>query len=419
MRDKKLSLGIRVAWVMCAGILLMAGTLAAGQESVIYSFTGGTIGSSDGRNPYGDLIFDSSGNLYGTASSGGVGGGVVFELSPVAGGGWSQKILYSFIENGKDGTVPLAGLLFDSAGNLYGTTEMGGAYNYGTVFELRPSSGGTWKEGVLHSFNNNGKDGIYPRSGLTLDASGNLCGGTPMGGTHNGGTVFELTRKSNAAWAEKVLGNFPNPQNIYSSGPYNARLIFDSAGNLYGTTQAGGVHSYGSVFELSPAAGGAWTPKVLHRFDYNGTDGISPEAGVVFDSAGNLYGTTDSGGPGNGFGTVFELSPATGGRWTEKVLFTFAPWEAGTFPAGSPILDSAGNLYGTTYSGGGYNGGTVFELTPSAGGNWTWNLLYSFGNGTDGTAPWASLVFDSHGNLYGTTLDGGADGSGTVFEITP
>ena len=116
---------------------------------------------------------------------------------------------------------------------------------------------------------------------------------------------------------------------------------------------------------------------------------------------------------------MFELSPHAGGGWTETILFSFSSAGAGTFPTGNLVSDSSGNLFGTTYSGGGYNGGTVFELTPSAGGNWTWSLLHNFGNGTDGSAPWASLVFDSRGNLYGATLDGGADGSGTVFEITP
>ncbi|MGA1986430.1 MAG: choice-of-anchor tandem repeat GloVer-containing protein [Candidatus Sulfotelmatobacter sp.] len=419
MRNKKLSLGIRVALTICAATLLVAGTRAAGQESVLYNFTGGTIGSSDGRNPYGNLILDSSGNLYGTASSAGGGGGLVFELSPVAGGGWSEKILYSFMENGKDGVLPLAGLIFDSAGNLYGTTHLGGAYNYGTVFELQPSSGGTWKEGVLHSFNDNGKDGIYPGSGLTLDASGNLYGTTPNGGVHGGGTVFELTPKSNGGWAEKVLCSFPNPLNNYSNGPNNASLIFDSSGNLYGTTVYWGAHNSGSVFELSPTKSGTWTPKLLHSFEYDGTDGFFPEGGLVFDSSGNLYGTTDFGGGDGAYGTVFELSPLTGGGWTEKVLYAFGTSNTGSYPTGTPIFDSAGNLYGTTFSGGSYGGGAVFELTSSAGGTWTENLLHSFGNGADGSAPWGGVVLDSQGNLYGATLDGGADGSGTVFEVTP
>ena len=177
MRNQKFSLGLIVVLAMIAGNLLGGGTRAAAQETVLYNFTGG----GDGRNPYTSLIFDSSGNLYGTASSGGEGSGVVFELKAAGGGGWTEEILHSFTDNGTDGTLPVDGLSFDSAGNLYGTTSFGGAYNFGTVFELTRSSGGGWKERVLHSFNNDGKDGNYPRSGLILDASGNLYGTTPMG----------------------------------------------------------------------------------------------------------------------------------------------------------------------------------------------------------------------------------------------
>jgi uncharacterized repeat protein (TIGR03803 family) len=416
MRNKKVSLGIRVASMICAANLLAAGTRAVGQESVLYSFTGGNGESSDGKHPFGDLILDSAGNLYGTAASAGSRwAGVVFELSPVAGGGWSEKILHTFAKNGVDGTEPLAGLIFDAAGNLYGTTAAGGAYDSGTVFEMRPSSGGSWTERVLHSFGDGENDGVNPNSGLTLDASGNLYGGTPNG-DDNGGIVFELTPKSNGIWEEKVLCSFPKSPISYSTGPVDARLIFDSSGNLYGTTIAGGAYNYGSVFELSPTAGGAWTLKLLHSFDFNGTDGFGPEAGVVFDSSGNLYGTTSGGGPGKGFGTVFELSPATGGSWTEKVLYRFT-WSAGTYPTGTPVFDSAGNLYATTLQGAAHNGGVVVELMPATGGGWTENLLYNFGSGTDGSTPWGGLVLDSQGNLYGTTLNGGEDGSGTVFEI--
>jgi uncharacterized repeat protein (TIGR03803 family) len=416
MRNKKVSLGIRVASMIFAATLLAAGTRAVGQESVLYSFTGGNGESSDGKHPFGDLILDSAGNLYGTAASAGSRwAGVVFELSPVAGGGWSEKILHTFAKNGVDGTEPLAGLIFDATGNLYGTTAAGGAYDSGTVFEMRPSSGGSWTERVLHSFGDGENDGVNPNSGLTLDASGNLYGGTPNG-DDNGGIVFELTPKSNGIWEEKVLCSFPKSPISYSAGPVDARLIFDSSGNLYGTTIAGGAYNYGSVFELSPTAGGAWTLKLLHSFDFNGTDGFGPEAGVVFDSSGNLYGTTSGGGPGKGFGTVFELSPATGGSWTEKVLYRFT-WSAGTYPTGTPVFDSAGNLYATTLQGAAHNGGVVVELMPATGGGWTENLLYNFGSGTDGSTPWGGLVLDSQGNLYGTTLNGGEDGSGTVFEI--
>jgi uncharacterized repeat protein (TIGR03803 family) len=416
MRNKKVPLGIRVALMIFAATLLAAGTRAVGQESVLYSFTGGNGESSDGKHPFGDLILDSAGNLYGTAASAGSRwAGVVFELSPVAGGGWSEKILHTFAKNGVDGTEPLAGLIFDATGNFYGTTAAGGAYDSGTVFEMRPSSGGSWTERVLHSFGDGENDGVNPNSGLTLDASGNLYGGTPNG-DDNGGIVFELTPKSNGIWEEKVLCSFPKSPISYSAGPVDARLIFDSSGNLYGTTIAGGAYNYGSVFELSPTAGGAWTLKLLHSFDFNGTDGFGPEAGVVFDSSGNLYGTTSGGGPGKGFGTVFELSPATGGSWTEKVLYRFT-WSAGTYPTGTPVFDSAGNLYATTLQGAAHNGGVVVELMPATGGGWTENLLYNFGSGTDGSTPWGGLVLDSQGNLYGTTLNGGEDGSGTVFEI--
>jgi uncharacterized repeat protein (TIGR03803 family) len=180
-----------------------------------------------------------------------------------------------------------------------------------------------------------------------------------------------------------------------------------------------GAHNSGSVFELSPTKSGTWTPKLLHSFEYDGTDGFFPEGGLVFDSSGNLYGTTDFGGGDGAYGTVFELSPLTGGGWTEKVLYAFGTSNTGSYPTGTPIFDSAGNLYGTTFSGGSYGGGAVFELTSSAGGTWTENLLHSFGNGADGSAPWGGVVLDSQGNLYGATLDGGADGSGTVFEVTP
>lgn len=418
MRNQRLSLGSAVVLAIFAVNLLAAGTRAVGQESVLYSFTGGYGGSSDGRHPFGDLILDSAGNLYGTAAAAGSRwAGVVFELSPVAGGGWSERILHTFTKNGVDGTQPAAGLIFDAAGNLYGTTAEGGAYDYGTVFELRPSSGGSWTERVLHSFGDGNNDGVNPNSSLTLDAAGNLYGGTPNGGADNAGIVFELTRKSNGSWEEKVLCSFPNSPNNYSAGPFDARLIFDSSGNLYGTTVGGGAYNYGSVFELSPTADGAWTLKLLHSFDFNGTDGFGPEAGVVFDSSGNLYGTTSGGGPGKGFGTVFELSPVTGGTWTEKVLYSVSSWSAGTYLTGTPVFDSAGNLYATTYSGAAHDGGVVFELTPASGGGWMENLLYNFGSGTDGSNPWGGLVLDSQGNLYGTTLNGGADGSGTVFEI--
>jgi uncharacterized repeat protein (TIGR03803 family) len=270
-------------------------------------------------------------------------------------GGWQEKILYSFKSNGNDGNNPYAGLLVDASGNLYGTTQLGGAYDSGTVFELTPNSGG-WSEKILHTFGN-GIDG---------------------------------------------------------QNPYDA-LIFDGAGNLYGTTLAGGRYNWGTVFELEPKPDG-WAEKILYYF--TGTNGGYSYAGLVFDTAGNLYGTTGVGGSFGG-GTAFELTHESTG-WIEKTLHNF---NSDGQPLDGLILDAAGNIYGTTVNGGPFQGGSVFELAPTERGTWTETILYNF-NGTDGGAPSAPLISDTSGNLYGTTIYGGAyancgDGfcGGTVFEI--
>ena len=429
MRGNRLSVRLSAALAIIAATLLVTSTWAAAQETVLHNFNG-----TDGDVPTAGLIFDKNGNLYGTTSQGGTGNcyngygdihcGTVFELSPIQGGGWTETVLYSFNWNGNgtDGTNPGGGLIFDAAGNLYGTTVYGGTYGYGTVFELTPAAGGTWTEKVLWSFGN-GTDGANPGGGLIFDAAGNLYGTTVYGGTYGYGMVFELTPAAGGTWTEKVLWSFGNGTDGYQ--PF-AGLIFDAAGNLYGTTVSGGTYLYnGTVFELTPAAGGGWTEQVLHSFNYNGTDGIWPYAGLIFDAAGNLYGTTDSGGA-YGDGTVFELMPGQGGIWTEGVLYSFlcSPFNCtdGYSPQAGLIFDAAGNLYGTTSEGGTYHYGTVFELTPAAGGGWTETVLYSFGNGTDGVGPVAGLIFDAAGNLYGTTAYGGTgvDGlneGGTVFEL--
>jgi uncharacterized repeat protein (TIGR03803 family) len=227
-------------------------------------------------------------------------------------------------------------------------------------------------------------------------------------------------------WSEKVLHSFNDTDGAYSS----AGLIFDKNGNLYGTTLEGGDYGCsasgcGTVFELTPTAGGGWTETVLLNF--NGSDGSGPQAGLIFDAAGNLYGTTVGGGtncPPFGCGTVFELTPTAGGGWTEKVLHSFGNGTDGANPFAGLIFDAAGNLYGTTYGGGTYRCGasgcgTAFELTPAAGGSWTETVLYSFSRGNDGFEPEAGLIFDSAGNLYGTTAVGGTYDGGTVFELTP
>ncbi len=330
-----------------------------------------------------------------------------------------ESVLHSFNNNGTDGVNPYAGLIADTSGNLYGTTVEGGIHNLGSVFELTPRQGGGWTETVLHSFGR-GTDGTDPYASLIFDAAGNLYGTTQQGGIHNSGTVFELSPRQGGGWTETVLHSFNN-NGIDGAYPLGG-LIFDAAGNLYGTTQQGGIHSCqgktcGTVFELTPKQGGGWTETVLHSFG-NGTDGVNPQAGLIIDAAGNLYGTTYQGGIHN-LGTVFELTPRQGGGWTETVLHSFGRGTNGVSPNASLTVDAAGHLYGTTIAGGILNDGTVFELTPSQGGGWTETVLHSFGNGTDGVNPQASLIIDAAGNLYSTTIAGGIHTDGTVFELSP
>jgi uncharacterized repeat protein (TIGR03803 family) len=379
-------------------------------ETVLHHF-----GSGD--QPDAGVIFDAAGNLYGTTAFGGTRGqGIVFELMPNGSGGWTEKVLHNF-GNGTDGSEPWGSLILDRAGNLYGTTAGGGMHRGGTVFELTPNGSGGWTEKTLFNFDN-GIDGARPAAGLIFDAAGNLYGTTVFGGIHGSGIVFELMPNGSGGWAEKVLRNFGNG---YNGVWPNASVILDAAGNLYGTTSGGGSYGLGTVFELTPTHGGQWTEKLLYNFSLNGRDGFWPEAGLISDAAGNLYGTTSTGGAST-YGAVYELMPSGSGGWTEKVLHSFSLYTdpaGGQTPIGGLILDRAGNLYGTTYLGGTYQYGTVFELTPNGSGGWTDTVLHTFGSGTDGVGPWAGLILDRAGNLYGTTPWGGTYSNGIVFELTP
>ena len=341
-----------------------------------------------------------------------------------------ERVLYSFYDSG-GAVLPVAGVISDAAGNLYGTTFYGGAYGNGMVFELTPSTSG-WKQTILHSFGYDGSDGFWATGGLVFDASGNLYGTTEFGG--NGGcssviggcgTVFELSPTGSGEWIETILYNFQGSDGF----EVHAGLIIDAAGNLYGTTASGGVYNQGAVFELSPSAAG-WTEKTLHSFTGGGDGGI-PYGSLLRDALGNLYGMTwEGGGPSSvcpyGCGTVFELSPTATGKWSGKVLHNFSRnINDGHYPYAGLIFDAAGNLYGSTLEGGGtgrYNRGIVFELTPIVGSNgkWTEKVLYNFNQqAVDGVNPSGTLIFDAHGHLYGVTLVGGSDGQGTVFKLTP
>src|SRR5271165_2985890 len=367
----RVEMGIRgfATWTMGLLLLVTAACAAAAQESVIYSF--GQY--ADGRYSASTPIFDAAGNLYGTSSQGGLPGepyfntnGTVYELSPGTGGTWTETVLYNFGTVAGDGANPSGSLTFDAAGNLYGTAATGGAHSVGIVFELSPGAGpgGAWTEKVLYSFQGGAPDGANPeRVTLVWDAKGNLYGTTKFGGAYGsgttGGTVFELSPGTGGAWTEKLLYSFGSGTD--AAEPV-AGVTLDAAGNLFGTTLYGGIYGGGTVYELSPAAGGTWTEKVLHSFNQDGTDGKNPYDPVVLDSQGNVYGTTYGGGAyPNYFGIVFELSPSASGEWTEQVLHTFtgdpygaAPVPDGDFPYGGLVFDAAGNLYGTT-SGGGTN----------------------------------------------------------------
>jgi len=343
---------------------------------------------------------------------------------------YTYKVLYKFPSSGH-ATYSTAGLTWGPDGNLYGTTEFGGAYGYGRVYQLTQNPDGSWTEKDLYSFTN-GSDGAQPWAAVTFDPVGDLYGTTAYGGlgdcsdTYGSGcgAVFQLTPNPDGTWTETTLYSFTGGTD---GGSSTAGLIFDASGNLYGTAHYGGTgdceqYGYGAkacgaVFELSPNFDGSWTETVLHSF--NGpTDGLQPRCTLLFDSLGNLYGTTYGGANCNNCGTVFELSRNPDESWTENVLHKFTGGRDGQQPwAGPLIFDSQGNLYGTA-EWGGFGYGTVFELTPLGDGTWTGSVLHSFTKGYDGAWPHSGVTFDAAGSLYSTTSGGGTYGYGVVFKLT-
>jgi len=424
MPNKKALILLFAILVIISGFLMAVQPVStADTAKVLHSFGEG----DDGVSPRSGLVFDAAGSLYGTTYAGGAfKAGTVFKLTPNTNGKWKEKVLHSF-GKGKDGASPYAGLVFDGAGNLYGTTGAGGAHNNGTVFEVMPGADGGWTEKILHSFDLNGKDGALPLAGLIFDSAGNLYGTTATGGDvpcdpPNGcGTVFKLTPGTNGQWIHTGLHSFRgNGATSRDGANPEASLIFDANGNLYGTTAAGG-RSYGTVFELTPGSNGSWTESVLYRFCavQHCVDGTHPFAGLIFDAQGNLYGTTSGGGAfcsNGGCGTVFQLTPGAGGNWTKNVLHSFRGRADGAGPLGNLAFDASGNLYGTTVTGL-QNTGTVFQLS-QVNGQWTNTVLYTF-KSWQGFEPFDGVIFDAAGHLYGTASSGGAYSGGTVFQITP
>jgi len=380
---------------------------ALGQtETILYSFCS-QPNCADGSGPSNNsLVRDAKGNLYGATMTGGTYNlGTVFELSP-SGSGWTETVLHSFSGGTADGEYPLASLILGKKGVLYGTTEEGGAYTNGIVFELSPPAkkGGAWTETILHNFGAPG-DGAIPTEGV-IEKDGNLYGTTYSGGGTNGrGIVYELT-PSGGGWTESILHIFvaETGDGLYPGGG----VVFHGK-DLYGTTTYGGS-DYGTVYELTPSGGGAWTEAFVYSLQ-QASGSYYPYAVPIFDKKGNLYGTT------NGFyGSVFELTK----KEVESPVYLFELIYGG-FPGGVLLFDDSENLYGTTSGGGPQGAGTVFKMTLTG----EITTLYSFDAlGGDGYSPNGGLVFDKAGNLYGTTPVGGTGAycptsCGTVFEVTP
>jgi len=386
---------LRVA--LALAIMTPCGSAGASGFNVLHSFGNG----KDGMNPFGDMIVDEAGNLYGTTYFGGAQGrGIVFRLSPRG----HEKVLVA-MPPGEDG--PYAGMIADAAGDLYGTTVQGGTGDYGTIFMLAPD--GTLS--VVHNFGG-GTDGSLPYAGLTAAKSGDFFGATFEGGSGNCGgegcgTIYRISPNGK----EKVLYAFQGGSD--GQLPYTAPVV-DGAGNLFGTTYEGGAGDCGgggcgTVFKL----GRDGTKTILHAFT-GGADGGSPIGKLVADGAGNFYGTSYSGGIaacGAGCGTVFKLD--AGGA--VSVVYSFKGGSDGANPSGGVIMDSRGRIYGTTTYGGAAGAGTVFRIVAKG----TEAILYAFGGGTDGANPYAGLTPGVSGKLYGTTAGGGAYGQGVVFGVKP
>lgn len=419
-------------------------------EKVLYSFQGGT----DGSTPGGGVIFDKAGNLYGVTEEGGSTAcppgwcGTIYELSPPAQNGeaWTETVLYVFKGHDQnDGSSPAGTLIADAGGNLYGVAAYGGSgpcvlfgtpTGCGAVFELSPPDkfGDPWTETVLYNFQG-GNNGDLPVGSLVFDKAGNLYGSTEFGGGQgttcdifyggNCGTVFELSPPNvkGGQWREQVLHSFAGGTD---GALPNGGLVLDRMGTILGTTfyggeaTCGGIEGIGcgTVFAIfAPSIKGKkWTEGQVHVFQ-GGSDGSWPSAGLTLDPAGYIFGTT--------IGTVFRFEPLLGvvGSLQETILYEFNSQVWG--PQGTLILDKEGNLYGTTYSAQQFSG-TVFRLQSDTGGGryWAFDLLYGFTGGTDGGKPGAGLVFRS-GGLFSTTQIGGTGtgcgfaGCGTVFEVTP
>jgi len=379
--------------------------------SVIFSFDGSSLGGY----PDSDLVMDAAGNLYGSAVEGGTAnGGVVFELTSGP-SGWTQTILHNFTGE-LDGAEPYGGVTLDARGNVYGTAVTGGTGGgceggCGVLYELT-QSGGLWTENVIHTFTG-GADGPGPGGGVTIDASGNVFGTTPTGGSFGLGVIYEASPKG-AGWTFRVIHPFTGGRDGATGA--KGRLTLDARGTLYGVATAGGQYGSGVAYRLAETPGGKWRLKALYQFQGEPDVGF-PYGALAFDAKGNLFGTSYYDGA-NEVGGVYELSPTPSGPWKERVLYSFAGSPDGASSISGLVFDAAGNMYGTT-SEGGAGKGTIFELSPNGDGTWTESVAYSFAGAPDGAFPYDGMLGDGVGNFFGATVHGGTDDEGAVYQFTP
>jgi uncharacterized repeat protein (TIGR03803 family) len=406
MRRRELVL--TTALLLCAPVVLSVPAHAQ-TYSVIHNFTG-----DDGRNPEAGLTLNGTSSLFGGAAN------VVFILRQT-GTGWTLLPIYEF--NSMDGSGVQGRLTIGPDGALYGASGFGGS-GYGFIFMMRPPTAQCmappcyWTETLLYEFEDS--DGYEPTGGLIFDSAGNIYGTTQAGGLFHSGLVFMLS-PSQGGWTETILHNF----HYFLDGDHpNGNLVMDRSGNIIGTASYGGVGlgytlpGGGVVFELTPTSSG-WVESTLHVFTGK-RDGDTPGAGLIPDAAGNLYGVTQNGGA-NGGGTVYELTP-TNGSYAFQVLYNFTGTIDQVGPYGLLAIDSSGSLYGVTITEGAFGEGNIFKLTPN-GGQWVYTDLHDFSGGADGGTPLGGVTLDPSGNLYGTTNLGGSDdcggGCGVIWEVTP
>jgi uncharacterized repeat protein (TIGR03803 family) len=407
---------------------MLAGQAAAQTENTLFSFT-----ETDSFWPQGGVVQDSKGNLYGATRGGGTYGvGTIYELSPPVqvGGAWTKTTIYNFLSWGNTGNIPSSDLTMDGTGALYGTTYVGGDSRCvcGVVYKLKPpvQQGGAWTQQVLHAFKSSGTDGRLPNAAVVVNKQGTIYGVTQQGGAWDSGVIYQITPVTGGTFAETVLYSFGNGDD--ASTP-NGPLIQDSKGALYGVTSLGGAFNQGTVFKFIPPAkaGGKGTESILFSFGGGAlSSGITPIGDLVFDTAGNLYGVTVAGGDPVSDGVVYQLQPATG-TWIENVLLDFTGQTGKNPAAGLTYNPTNGSLYGTTSVGNPMKAGSgiVFQLTPPPvkGGAWTETTLYEFTFFGNGALPAGRILIDSSGNLDGTTLNGGLYGCdgycGVVYQVIP